>query len=153
MKTSHSHSIIHGTGIEITLQDLNILQVSNTEIFTLICLRIFLLAKTSFIPFPSGFKGHFILSLLPSFYMCFVSFVYHLQTPRARAASILWQMLEEIQKVNTISPSHRPNILKLLNSKELFAPATGNTIWTKVILYEIYQGLLNNSFFANSTDR
>lgn len=62
-------------------------------------------------------------------------------------------MLKEIQKVNMISPSQRPNILKLLNSEELFAPATGNPTWTEVILYKIYQGLLNVSFFANSTDR
>lgn len=62
-------------------------------------------------------------------------------------------MLKEIQKINTISPTHRPNILKLLNSKELFAPATGNPIWTKVILYKIYQGLLYSSSFASSTDK
>ena len=66
METSHSPSAIDGTGIETTLQDLSVLQVSNTEIFTLICLRIFLLVKTPLTLFPPGFEEHFTRNLLPS---------------------------------------------------------------------------------------
>lgn len=119
VETSHSHSIIDGTGIEITLWELSVLWNSNTEIFIFICLRNLLLAKTSFIPSSSGFEGHFAWNLLPSFHMCFLSFVYHLQASRARPVTKLWQMLKEIQKASTISPSHRPNILKLLNSRAI----------------------------------
>lgn len=66
VETSHSHPVIGGTRIGITLKDLSVLWVFNTEIFTVICLRIFLLAKT-FIPFPSGFEEHFTWNLLPAF--------------------------------------------------------------------------------------
>lgn len=117
-ETPPSHSIIDETGIQ-TLQDLSVLWVSNTEIFTLICLGIFLLAKPSFIPFPSGYKEYFTWNLLPSFNMCFVSFLYNLPTSRVRAITTLWQMLKEIQEVNIIFPIPEAKYSKITRFKRL----------------------------------